>query len=161
MIQLTPHIFVWTQIICLTVYLCGAPAVFNYPPICRALPSLLEKFLHVVLWLAKQALYQASITNMWPWHGDMVMVMVMIMMDMMDMTLVMTNMWPQKITNTQRQKGWASILESYLPSLGPADLARSSMLSTITHGHADPCWSLLIRPRQSYIKGFNELCLPY
>ena len=29
----------------------------------------------------------------------MVMVMVMIMMDMMDMTLVMTNMWPQKISN--------------------------------------------------------------
>ena len=65
-----------------------------------------------------------------------------------------------KRSATQRQKGWASILESYLPSLGRADLARSSMLSTITHGHADPCWSLLIRPRQSYIKGFNELCWP-
>ena len=66
--------------------------------------------------------------------------------------------WPicgHKRSATQRLKGWASILEAYLPSLGPADLARSSMLSTITHGHADPCWSLLIRPRQSFIKGFQ------
>ena len=76
MIQLNPHIkqfFFWTQIIFATVYLCGAAAVFNYPPICRALPSLLEKFLHVVLWVGQPSIDVPSkhhhyVAMTW-WHG--------------------------------------------------------------------------------------------